>query len=69
MAEVFINDLDGGYLDCIKANDIEIKTLRYFGESLTEAIGTFVKDKKRLQLEMKYLQSVLDYYSSHMVDN
>ena len=35
-AEIFINDLDDGYLDCIKANDVE--DIIYFGESLNKAI-------------------------------
>ena len=64
MAEIFINNLDDEYLDCIKADDI--KQLAYFGESLTEAINELIKiyDKSK---EIKYLQSLIDFYSKRLV--
>ena len=36
-SEVFINDLNDGYLDCIKANDFD--RIIYLGDSLNDAIN------------------------------
>ena len=65
-AEIFINDLDGDYLTCLQANDQDIKTLIYFGDSLVEAVNSLVRiiDKSK---EVKYLQNLVDFYSKEMV--
>lgn len=67
MAEVFINDLDDEYMDCIKANDEEFKTLLYFGNSLSDAISVVVKSNDKTK-EIEYLQSLIDFYSSELVE-
>ena len=40
MSEVFINDLDDKYLDCIKGNEIE--NIIYLGDSLGEALNELI---------------------------
>lgn len=64
-AEVFINDLNDDYLDCIKANEIE--DIIYLGDSITDAISELIKHFER-EIETKdkvnkYLQSLVDLYS------
>lgn len=65
-AEVFINDLEGKYQDCIKANEIE--NIIYFGNSLTDAVKAIIYQIKRKELENKYLQSLVDFYSKELVN-
>jgi hypothetical protein len=64
-AEVFINDLDDNYLDCIKANDFE--NIIYLGDSLKEAINelnnSFKSKIQTLEKEKLYLQKLVDLYS------
>ena len=64
-AEVFINDLDDDYLDCIKANDFD--QIIYLGDSLSEALkelqNAFEIKIKMLEKEKLYLQSLVDLYS------
>ncbi len=65
-AEVFINDLDDKYLDCIKANDFE--NIIYLGNSLEEAINEMKNSFKfkiqTLKKEKVYLQQLVDLYSN-----
>ena len=65
MSEVFINDLDDKYLDCIKGNEIE--NIIYLGDSLAEAlnelIDCFEKKIKTKEKENKYLQELVTFYS------
>lgn len=64
-AEVFINDLDDNYLDCIKANDFE--NIIYIGDSLEEATcelkNSFKSKIQTLEKEKSYLQKLVDLYS------
>ncbi len=64
-AEVFINDLDDNYLDCIKANDFD--RIIYLGDSLSEALkelrNAFEIKIQTLEKEKLYLQSLVDLYS------
>lgn len=64
-AEVFINDLNDNYLDCIKANDFD--SIIYLGDSLDEAINeikdSFERDIQTLEKEKMYLQKLVDLYS------
>lgn len=64
-AEVFINDLDDSYLDCIKANDFE--NIIYLGDSLNEAINemknSFKSKIQTLEKEKLFLQKLADLYS------
>lgn len=65
-AEVFINDLNDGYLDCIKANEIE--DIIYLGDSITDAINELTTHFRR-ELETKEkanrcLQGLVDLYSN-----
>jgi hypothetical protein len=66
MAEIFINNLDGKYLDCIKANEIE--NISYFGDSLADAVQCLVNKMKTKELENKYLQNLIDFYSSKLAE-
>ena len=65
MSEVFINDLDDKYLDCIKGNEIE--NIIYLGDSLGEALNElidyFEKQIKTKEKENKYLQELVTFYS------
>lgn len=65
MTEVFINDLDDNYLDCIKRNEIE--NIIYLGDSLTEAINELVNYFERKiqtrEKENQYLQELVNMYS------
>ena len=65
ISEVFINDLDDKYLDCIKGNEIE--NIIYLGDSLTEAINEltiYFKGKLKLKdKENKYWQELVNFYS------
>ncbi len=65
MSEVFINDLDDEYLDCIKGNEIE--NIIYLGNSLTEAFNELINHfEEKLKLkdkENKYLQELVNFYS------
>lgn len=65
IAEVFINDLDDKYLDCIKGNEIE--NIIYFGNSLVEAsdelVNYFQEKIKTKEKENKYLQELVNFYS------
>lgn len=65
MSEVFINDLNDKYLDCIKGNEIE--NIIYFGDSLTEAFNELINHfEGKLKLknkENKYLQELVNFYS------
>ena len=67
-AEVFINNLDGVYLTCLKANDQDLKDLIYFGDSLVEAVDALLKHIDKTK-QVEYLQNLLDYYSKEMVAN
>ncbi len=64
-SEVFINDLNDNYLDCIKANDFD--RIIYLGDTLNEAIGemknSFERDIQALKKEKMYLQKLVDLYS------
>lgn len=64
-AEVFINDLDDCYLDCIRANEIE--DIIYLGNSITEAIGElttrFEREIETKDKVNKCLQGLVDLYS------
>jgi len=64
-AEVFINDLNHKYLDCIEANDFE--NIIYLGDSLQEAINemryNFETKIETLEKEKVYLQKLVDLYS------
>lgn len=66
MAEVFINDLNDNYLDCIKANEIE--NIIYLGDSLAEAINELINHyDKEVQKQKKinhYLQMLVNLYSN-----
>lgn len=66
MAEIFINNLDGEYLDCIKANEIE--NISYFGNSLADAVQSIVNQINTKELENKYLQNLINFYSSKLVE-
>ena len=63
--EVFINDLDDNYLDCIQAN--ELGRIIYLGDSLSDAIkelrNSFEVKVQTLEKEKLYLQSLVDLYS------
>ena len=63
--EVFINDLDGKYLDCIKGDEIDI--IIYLGNSLTEAINemisSFDRTIEKRNKENEYLQELIDFYT------
>jgi hypothetical protein len=65
IAEIFINDLDGQYLACIKANELE--NISYFGESLVDAVQTIINKINTKELENKYLQSLIDFYSKNLI--
>lgn len=64
-AEVFINNLNDNYLDCIKANDFD--DIIYLGDSLEEAINemrsSFKNKIQTLEKEKIYLQKLVDLYS------
>lgn len=64
-SEVFINDLDGKYLDCIRGDEID--NIIYLGNSLTEAINELIRDFDRVVEKKdkinKYLQSLIDFYT------
>lgn len=64
-AEVFIDDLDGNFLDCMKANDFD--SIIYLGDSLDEAINevknSFESKIQTLEREKTYLQRLVDVYS------
>lgn len=68
-AEIFIDDLDGVYLDCIKANDV-LDAL-YIGESLSGAFASLIEYyKKIIETEKKgnkYLQSIIDFYCNEII--
>jgi len=68
-AEVFINDMDGNYLDCIKAN--ELNNAIYFGNSISEALSELTRHYKVLietkEKEKKYLQEVINYYCEQLL--
>lgn len=67
--EIFINDLDGVYLDCIKLGGIEV--IIYVGESLAEGVETLCKHYKKImqtnQKEKDYLQSIIRLYESKLL--
>lgn len=69
IAEIFINDLDGVYLDCIKANDLS--RVIYMGINLVAAIESlnehYYKTIDKQRNELKYLQRIIDLYSSKLV--
>lgn len=65
IAEIFINDLDGQYLACIKANELE--NISYFGESLVDAVQSIINKINTKELENKYLQSLIDFYSKNLI--
>lgn len=69
-AEVFINDLDGNYLDCIEANGFD--RIIYLGDSLSEALkelrNAFETKIQTLEKEKLYLQSLINLYSKLEVD-
>ncbi len=70
-AEMFINDLEGKYLDCIKTN--EVSDIIYVGDSICEAINHLVKYYEgRLETQtkgLKYLQCLIDFYSNQLIKN
>lgn len=65
MSEVFINDLDGKYLDCLKGNEIE--DIVYLGESIMDAIDELVNNFQKIiekkEKENKYLQELINFYA------
>lgn len=63
-AEVFINDLDDGYQDCVKVHDL--KSISYFGTSLGEAMNTLIKINDYSK-EVNYLQELINFYSKELV--
>lgn len=69
-AEMFINDLDGIYLDCIKTNDIN--DVVYIGASLSEAVSNLVEHFNKIidkgKKENKYLQSVINFYCDKIIN-
>ncbi len=68
---MFINDLEYKYLDCIKTN--EISDIIYVGDSICEAIDHLVNYYEgRLETKnkgLKYLQSLIDFYSNQLIKN
>lgn len=68
-AELFIDDLNGNYLDCIKTSDV--KDIIYIGESLSQGISELVKYYKSQidwhKTENKYLQNVIDFYDQQLI--
>jgi hypothetical protein len=68
-AEMFIDDLNGNYLDCIKTNDV--KDILYIGTSLLKAIASLVEYyNKLIETEKngnRYLQSVLNFYCNRII--
>jgi hypothetical protein len=68
-AELFINNLDGSYMDCIKTNDVE--NIVYIGDSLTEATVSLAKHFNLLlqtkNKELSYLQSVINFYEKQLI--
>ena len=68
-AEMFINDLEDKYLDCIKTNDIN--NIIYIGDSICEAVNNLVEFyERRLKISnksIKYLQSLIDFYSNQLI--
>ena len=69
-AELFIDDLNGKYLDCIATSDV--KDIIYIGESLTIGISELVKyyqDKIIYEKNAnRYLQSVIDFYQKQLIN-
>ena len=67
MAEIFINDLDDKYMDCIKSN--EVSDMIYIGESLRCAINSLIKYYEtkinRQKKENECLQSIIDFYATY----
>lgn len=68
-AEMFINDLDNVYMDCIEINNV--KDILYIGTSLANGIETLVEYYESLihteKLGNKFLQSVLNFYSKKII--
>ncbi len=58
VAEVFINDLDGNWLDCVETN--ELKNIVYFGNSMASMINEIKKIIERTEKEKLYLQSLIE---------
>lgn len=60
--EIFINDLNDNYLDCIKTNCV--KNIIYLGESLQEGVSELSKYYQgkidRLKNEKRYLQGIIN---------
>ena len=62
VAEVFIDDLDGKYMDCIKANEIE--NVVYVGDSLNDAVAGLMEYFKK-QIEIK--DFLINLYAEHQL--
>jgi uncharacterized protein YsxB (DUF464 family) len=67
--EIFINDLDGIYLDCVKLGNIE--EIIYVGESLAKGIETLSEHYKRTiqtkEKEKDYLQNIIRLYENKLL--
>ena len=68
-AEIFINTLEGEYLDCIKANETE--DIIYIGKSLSDGIKALTDYYKgiieRKDKEITYIQSVANFYNKELL--
>ena len=67
--EIFIDDLQGHYLDCIKSNEVD--DIVYFGNSVADACVELAKYYQniieRKEKENSYLQSIIDFYSNKLI--
>jgi hypothetical protein len=60
VAEVFINDLDDKYMDCIKTN--EVNDIVYIGGSLNDAVAGLMD---YFQSKIAYKDFLINLYAEH----
>lgn len=64
--EIFIDDLDDNYLDCVSISDLYGKIV-YFGDSLVDAVNTIIMDKSRVIKENEFLKYINNYLTKRLI--